>query len=259
MVKTAAIITGFKCVAPLDLVINACHVLMLAIRLHARRYRLPRAQVHVFDERDTRFGIGQRRRNLAATEVRSRVCRPTGAGAAALEDHVEIREAETATAIRTERIAAPLVRLRAPRRLGQQQLHYVVDHAVAAEDLHPAGAGRVPCHAEPRRYLVAPRKIDGLDIESLRSGQAFLLEANAQIQRYSLADLPRVLHIERVIPVAGGRGQHRREVLHFQKTVLSRAGTPDARKSVTVGNTRRGEWVIALSCTRIEKSEGYIA
>ena len=62
----------------------------------------------------------------------------------------------------TKRIGAVLESLRAPRSLGEQQLHDVVGNAIAAKDLHLA-VPRSPGSSQTRLNLVAPCEVDGAD------------------------------------------------------------------------------------------------
>src|SRR5712692_3341098 len=74
---------------------------------------------------------------------------------------IEIGDAEPGSRpVWTKSVDALLEGLRAPRRLGKQELHYIVDDAIAAEELHLAVAGWIPCCAQARRNLVAPSEID---------------------------------------------------------------------------------------------------
>src|SRR6267154_6221060 len=160
MVETPTIVAGFERPVPGNLVVHAENRLVLAIGLHARRDRLPRTKVDVFNQRNFGRCVDQGWRGGWSGEVGLRGGRAVRACTAVHVGYVEIGGTEPAARIGAKRVAALLEGLRAPRRLGKQELHYVVDHAITAEDLHLAVAGWIPGSSQARRNLVPPTEID---------------------------------------------------------------------------------------------------
>ena len=81
VVETATIITRFERPILGDLVVPAGDVLVLTIRIHARRDRLLRAKVEVFNQRNAGRGVREDWRCYAANEVGSHVGDASRAGA----------------------------------------------------------------------------------------------------------------------------------------------------------------------------------
>src|SRR5208337_4169602 len=153
--------------------------------LHARRDRLFRAVVDVFNQLNAGFSVRQGDRDDAVGEVGSRVGGTSRASAADWQEgQIDIGVAEPAAGIWTKRIGATVPSLRAKRGLGKQQLHDVVDHAIAAKDLKLAVL-RSPGSSQARLNLVAPGEVDGGDIsnpDSRGRGQAFFLDTEAEVK-----------------------------------------------------------------------------
>src|ERR1700737_2257351 len=100
MVETATIIAGLKRPVPGDLVVHAENRLVLAIRFHARRDRLPWTKIDVFNQRNAGLGVHQRWWGSGAGgEVGLCVGGAVRASAALLEDQIDIGGAEPAARV----------------------------------------------------------------------------------------------------------------------------------------------------------------
>ena len=196
MVEAAAIITRFESHILEELVVHAKDRLMLAIRLQAWHNRLLRAEVEVFDQP---HAISHERWRRNATREGGSHVRHTGRTSTARlpEDKTQVARAERAARIGTQRVSASLKSLRPERGLGQQQLHNVVDDAVAAEDFELA-IGRTPCCSQTRLNLIGPTKVDGPDggdPDSGRSRQVLFLHTNTKVESQTVSNRPGILNI----------------------------------------------------------------